>query len=322
MKSKGYSAAIISICQSLDNNLKSIYDELNVYLNHTSTTGPTSADDNSDVVRYLQATSRESVSELITAIKSTKSYQSKSTLICLATLLNSITELCPNLKLCLFQWDASASIKSTSEEWDSVCALLNEESFRFWTQWIALFVDDYKAHFDTKTIDFQTVTRELLTWETITVEEKDEQDQPIESNIRVPSHVSVSLQQFWHAVGRGLNNIVPYSLAKPVTAALTDELTRYLYDVYHTRADHAFVKTSQNASLQFYFDAKFIQTVFVLRENKANWEQWQQLTASFKANVDPFDFELFHKYLAINVKKSVQRMQVKLKPHIIEYYSN
>lgn len=308
MKSKGYSTGIISICQSLDGNLKTINEDLSLYLNQSASAQESLSEDHALVVEFLRTTSRDSISELITAVKSSKSHSTKSTLICLATLLQAMTELCPSLKHCLCLSNTSG--KSSLDSWDSVCLLLKDESFRFWNQWIESFVLEYSGLFDTTSIDHQTVTRELLTWEKITVEEKDEQDQPIESTIRVPSHVSVSLQKFWHLVCRGLTNILPYTLSRSVTAALSGELTKYLLGVYRTRSDHDFIKSSQNASLQFYFDVKFIQTVFVPRDAKTDWEHWQQLASVFKANVDPFDFELFHKYMTINVKKAVQRMQV------------
>lgn len=309
MKSKGYSSGIIAICQSLDANLKTINDDLSLYLNQASVSNESLlSDDHANVVEFLQTTSRDSISALITAIKSSKSHSSRSTLISLATLLQAVSELCPALKLCLCL--NNANDKSSLEAWDSVCSLLKDESFRFWTEWISSFVLEYSDIFDTKRIDHQTITKELLTWEKITVEEKDELDQSIQSTIRVPSHVSVNLQKFWHLVCRGLTNILPYTLSRTVTGSLSMELTQYLLRVYTERSEHAFVKSSQNASLQFYFDVKFIQTVFVTRETKMEWEKWQQLAGAFKANVDPFDFELFHKYLTINVKKAVQRMQV------------
>lgn len=308
MKSKGYSSGIIAICQSLDGNLKTINDELSLYLDQASGSNESPSEDHSHVVEFLQATSRDSISALITAIKSSKSHSTKSTLICLATLLQAMTELCPSLKLCLSL--NSTTKKSSSESWESVCLLLNDESFRFWKEWIDCFVLEYSSMFETTTIDHQIISGELLNWEKITVEENDELDQPIESTIRVPSHVSVTLQKFWHLVCRGLTNILPYTLRRTVTDCLSNELTMYLLRVYKERSEHEFVKASQNASLQFYFDVKFIQTVFVTRDTKSEWEQWQQLAAAFKATVDPFDFELFHKYLTINVKKAVQRMQV------------
>lgn len=309
MKSKGYSSGIINICQSLDLNLKTINDELSLYLSQDTVSNDSLSEDHSNVVQFLQSTSRDSISALITAIKSSKKHSTQSTLICLATLLQAMTELCPSLKLCLCL-NNNNNNKSSSNAWDSVCLLLQDESFRFWTEWIRSFVSEYSGMFDTTTIDHQTITKEFLTWEKITVEEKDELDQPIESTIRVPSHLSVTLQTFWHLVCRGLTNILPYTLGRTVTASLSLELTKYLLRIYQERSENDFVKSSQNASLQFYFDVKFVQTVFVTRETKADWEQWQQLAAAFKANVDPFDFELFHKYLTINVKKAVQRMQV------------
>lgn len=318
MKSKGYSDGIIAICQSLDANLKAINEDLSLYLNQASLSNESLSEDQSNVVQFLQVTSRNSISELITAIKSSKSHSTKSTLICLATLLQAMTELCPSLNLCLCL--NNKTDKPSTESWDTVCLLLKDESFRFWTQWITIFVEEYIGLFDTTTIDHQTITKEFLTWEKITVEEKDELDQPIESTIRVPSHVSVTLQKFWHLVCRGLTNILPYTLSRNVTSSLSKELTQYLFRVYTERSEHEFVKATQNASLQFYFDVKFIQTVFVSRETKTEWEKWQQLAAAFKANIDPFDFELFHKYLSINVKKAVQRMQVNFGKIMLKSY--
>lgn len=319
MKSKGYTDAIVNVCQSLDANLKSIFNDLNLYL----TDGPTyvqqsSETDHSDVVLFLQETSRNGISELITTIKSTNFQHTQPTLIALATLLKAITELCPNLKLCLFQnmsnvWP-TRSTGSAAEQWDSVCRLLEEESLRFWRLWINLFVEEVLStgHYFEDPIDFTSLTKDLLIWETITVEEKDEQDQPIESTIRVPAHPSVRLQLFCHGICRSLNELVPYTLHRSVTLLLCEQITQKLTDVYKKRGDSEFVRSNQNASLQCYFDVKFIQLMIVARDNKKYVDIVQALAALFKANVDPFDFELFHKYLTVNVKKSGQRLQHKL----------
>lgn len=319
MKSKGYTDAIVNVCQSLDANLKSIFNDLNLYLTDGTTyVQPPSETDHSDVVLFLQETSRNGISELITTIKSTNFQHTQPTLIALATLLKAITELCPNLKLCLFQnmsnvWPTRSTTGSAAEQWDLVCRLLEEESLRFWKLWINLFVEDVLntgRYFED--IDFTSLTKDLLIWETITVEEKDEQDQPIESTIRVPAHPSVRLQLFCHGICSSLNELVPYTLRRSVTLLLCEQITQQLADVYKKRGDNEFVRSNQNASLQCYFDVKFVQLMLVARDNKKSVDTVQTLAGIFKANVDPFDFELFHKYLIVNVKKSGQRLQHKL----------
>lgn len=326
MKSKGYTKAIISVCQSLDTNLQTIFNDLNLYLNpdamEIKKNDQSNTSDHAEIIHFLQESSREGVSELITTIKSCECKQTQATFIALATLLKAITELCPNLRLCIFQhsttWTSSSSsslAKTTSsnqEQWESVCQLLDEESLRFWQQWIDLFVADITTgypHFIDE-VDFITMTKDLLSWEVITIEENDEQDQPIQSTIRVPAHPSVSLQQFFHVVCTKLNQIVPYTLRRIVTTMLTEQLMQRLDVVYTRYSNTEFVRGNQNISLQYYFDLKFIHTTLVVRENKRAVEKLQTLSNQFKSNIDPFDFELFHKYIVVNVKKSAQRMQV------------
>lgn len=320
MKSKGYTDAIVAVCQSLDTKLKSIFNDLNLYLTDGSTYAQHHSEtDHSDVILFLQETSRNGISELITTIKSTDFQHTQPTLIAIATLLKAITELCPNLKLCLFQnmsnvWPTRLATGSAAEQWDTVCRLLEEESIRFWRLWIKIFVEEVfnTGRYFEDPINYISLTKDLLTWETITVEENDEEDQPIESTIRVPAHPSVRLQLFCHGICRSLNEIVPYTLRRPVTLLLCEEITQKLADVYTIRGDSEFVRSSQNASLQCYFDVKFVHLMLVARDNKKFVDIVQALAGIFKANVDPFDFELFHKYVMINVKKSGQRLQHKL----------
>lgn len=328
LKSKGYTAGIVAVCQSLDLNLQTIYNDLNMYFSHGDGIARKSADneasvDTADIVHYLQDSSRDGLSELITTIKSTNCEETQSTLIILATLLTAITELCPNLRLCLAQQHAisnsttwskstSASGSSSNDQWINVCKLLDDEAIRFWNKWICLFVGDLLGtgqHFS-DTVDFNSLTKDLLSWEQITVEEKDEQDQPVQSTIRVPAHPSVSLQLFLHAICARLNEMVPYTLRRVVTNLLTDELTQCIHRIYGKYALNEFVRSNQNASLQYYFDVKFVHMTLVARDNKKTVENLHCLAGEFKSAIDPFDFELFHRYIVVNVKKSAQRMQV------------
>lgn len=155
-----------------------------------------------------------------------------------------------------------------------------------------------------------SVLKEFSNWETITIEENDELDQPITSTIRVPAQPSISLQSFLHRVCRQLGQSVTHTLAPSVTRMLAEELSTRLQRTYQTFAESEFVNGNQNASLQCYLDVKFVALLMVPRDQKQSSELWYGLAEHFKANVDPFDFELFHKYIAANVKKSAQRMHV------------
>lgn len=202
----------------------------------------------------------------------------------------------------------------SNDQWDLICNLLHEESLRFWKTWISLFVNDHlvDGHCFRGSTNYTELLNEFTSWETISIEEKDEHDNPISSTIRVPSQISLSLDSFFYKICRSLNTSVPHTLAQHITILLTEEIVGKLIATYQRLSDDDFVRSNQNMSLQCFFDLKFIGLVLVARENKFSNEKLQSLCALFKANIDPFDFELFHNYVLTNVKRTAVRMQVKL----------
>lgn len=253
---------------------------------------------------------------LITNIKSLDIRSNQSTLILLAILLQSITELCPNLRLCLTQCLTTTLDQLShfsNDQWDTISNLLQEESLRFWKSWIRLFVNDHlvDGHCFTGSTSYSELLNEFSSWETISIEEKDEQDNPISSSIRVPSQISLSLNAFLYKICRSLNTSVPHTLARHITVMLTEEIVEKLIETFQRLSNDDFVRSNQNFSLQCFFDLKFIGLVLVTRENKISNEKLQTVCGLFKANIDPFDFELFHNYILTNVKRTAVRMQVK-----------
>lgn len=260
---------------------------------------------------------------MITNIKSIEFKHTQSSLIFIATLLHGITELCPNLQLCV-QHDTSVgkslcggAISRTTEQWDNVQRVLNEESLQFWKQWISLFVAEHLTG-DNEKLCFNInctltgIMKEFCNWDSITIEEKDDNDQPIQSVIRIPSQPSISLQQFLFRLCQQLHKCVPHTLPKPVTVALVDRIATELGQTYDRLAANDFVRQNQSAALQYFFDIRFVVLMLCTRENKPIGDRLQSVAAAFKSYVDPFDFELFHKYLMGNVKKCGFRMQHKL----------
>lgn len=243
-------------------------------------------------------------------------------MISLAILLHSITELCPNLRLCLTQCLTTTLDQLShfnNDQWDIISNLLQEESLRFWKTWIKLFVSDQlvDGHCFIGSTSYTDLLKEFSTWETIAIEEKDEHDNPISSTIRVPSQISLSLNSFLFKICRSLNSSIPHTLARHVTILLTEEIVGKLIETYQRLSSDDFVRSNQNMLLQCFFDLKFIGLVLVTRENKLANEKLQVLCGVFKANIDPFDFELFHNYILTNVKRTAVRMQVKMANNLL-----
>lgn len=236
----------------------------------------------------------------------------------LAKLLRAMTEICPNVKQCLMPtslfisntWNESSNV-SHVEHWERMCRLLNEESVNFWKQWIELFVSDVLRKQNglcfSINIDLINLLDLFPNWETYMIEEKDESNSSVQSTIRVPAHPSIPLQQFLFDCCTKLNEKIAETLPKIVTSLLTERLLDRIVTTYAELCNkNEFVLTNQNACLQLYFDLKFLTLLFL--NGKRN-DQLQALANKFKAGIDPFDFELLHKYINSNVKFAAQRKQ-------------
>lgn len=214
---------------------------------------------------------------------------------------------------------ANSASASHLEHWDRICRLLEEEAINLWKHWLELFVSDLIKDNDGHSFITKINLISLLTifpnWDTVTIEEKDDQNQPIESTIRIPSQPSVPLQEFLFKCCDRLNQAIPNTLPKAVTALLAECLVDNLRLTYaELITANVFITTNQNASLQFYFDLRFLNLLFgggrrtVAAVENSSTDDLAALTNSFKANIDPFDFELFHKHINGNVKRVTQRM--------------
>lgn len=238
-------------------------------------------------------------------------------LIFLARLLKAITEICPYVKQCLMptslllpsSWHKENA--SSVELWERTCRLLEEESIILWSHWIDLFIEErvkaHGGHCFNIAFNLTNLLAAFPRWEVFSIEEKDESNECIESIIRVPAHPSIPLQQFLFDCCKHLTAVVPNTLPKQVTTTLVDRLIERLALTYgHLLDENPFVASNQNASLQFFFDLKFLSLLLLAGRRH---DEFQTLIAKFKTNIDPFDFELFHKYINTNVKLSAQRMQ-------------
>lgn len=141
-------------------------------------------------------------------------------------------------------------------------------------------------------------------WESIAVEET--------TTIRIPSQPRVSLQQYLLRICQFLNEYVPQTLPTKVLHYFNGKLIENLIRMYETIGNEKFIEGNQNAALQIYFDLKFIQTIFTKRDDRNILDRIQKISDTLKTSIDPFDFELFHTHLNVNIKKCVVRMKAQL----------
>lgn len=152
--------------------------------------------------------------------------------------------------------------------------------------------------------------REFPNWDIISIQEKDEQDNAVESTIRVPSKPSFPLQRFLHETCTLLNDVIPHTLPKLIAASLAQKVAESLLRYYKALAEVEFVRGNQNTALQYYFDIKFVNYILVPKDSKVLLDSYQGLILEYKNFIDPFDFDVFYPYVNDNVKKAGQQMQV------------
>ncbi|CRK92921.1 CLUMA_CG006488, isoform A [Clunio marinus] len=324
MKVKGFTTAIVDLCNKIDGRLELLFTDLKIYLGGRLNAAEIRRSkenvdpDHKEIVLYLRECSKENISTLITTIKSSKFNRTAENCITIARLLQSISELCPNLQLCFtgqLLVDSSSlsylrdptKLDDGEKEWNNVCVLLEEESIRFWRLWMEMFVGEWKP-LDHK-FDLIIMLRDFPSWDTITIEEKDESDNIIQSQIHIPSQLSISVQCWIHEIIVNLNKIIPHTLPKSIHMQIVDTVVDKLHEHYQVISTNDFTIENQKAAWQFFLDVKVLMMLFVARENKAMNDKFQVLTNHFKSIIDPFDFDVFYQYVNGNIKRNAARMQ-------------
>lgn len=319
MKSKGFSPPIVEFCDSLDSKLKNLFQDFSLFLTNDSMGKKSDLDikEFDDLNLFFKEYAKKGVTEMINKINLIAIDSKDDCLVLiLARLLQAISELVPNLKVCLsfnmnISWNEDTR-SSHSDYWNTVNRLLEDESFRFWKLWvdqINIYIVTRSKENLIKIIDSNTILKDFPKWENFTIEEKDELDNLVQSIIHVPAQLSFSVQQFLNDICCEINNAVPHTIPKSILVLLNECILKELFSFYKSISGNDFIKSNQNSALQYFFDTKFITLLLVSRDNKIMSENFNNLSNIFKSFIDPFDFELFYNYLNSNVKKSCQRMK-------------
>lgn len=315
MKAKGFDDEMIAICSDFNDQLAAIVSEMNLLLEETET----KADEKVFLVEFLKETSEEQIQELMSNVNKANCDKQLQQLLFLVRLLAAIVELCPNLRACLSQsyhdphsWATQpVAEKKSLEHWTRVCTLLDDEAFAMWKLICELILDENPVI--AKRVGHETILEDFANWETVIIEQKDEQDNPVQSTFRIPSQPRISLQQYLFSVTNALNLYIPQTLPQRVLHVFNSHLIQRLLEHYKSLVeDEKFTASSQNTALQLYYDLKFLQSVFTSRDDRSLLDQFNSITNLLKNFIDPFDFELFSERISVNVKKSVTKMHCQL----------
>ncbi|EDW34461.1 GL21569 [Drosophila persimilis] len=312
-RTKGYDSSTIDLCKQFDSQLADIVQELNVLLQEQTTR----TEDKMSLIKFLRETAQEQVAEYLSKLKSLQLRERPALLQALRNSL-ALVELCPNLKLCFCQppsWRQWNQSGAGIDHWQRICGLIEDEMLSLW---LLIVEDVLTAHSCekqlTKIISHEAVLRDFALWQTLTLEQRDEeQEQSVQSTIRIPSQPRLSLQTYLHQLIQALNLAVPQTLPSKVLHAFNQKLLGQLLGHYEGLAAAECTKTSQNIALQLYFDLKFLERVFaVSREERPLYDQIHSQQNNLRDCIDPFDFELFAEHISTHVARSTSRLQGEL----------
>ncbi|KAL1400270.1 hypothetical protein pipiens_002086 [Culex pipiens pipiens] len=311
MKARAFPPPLVELVSSLDGRLESLTKDVTTFL------GASTSDEAQQLIEFYSDCSSESISQLLTTIKSADYERSPENYVLLARLLVAFKELCPALKKCLtpsqlsnadtiMPWQGEESaMNAKKDRWNNAAGLLDEESLAFWKLWLEQFVKKWPVL--EGNVGYHTLLTEFPLWDTVTIEENDEQNQPVQSTIRVPALPSFPLQKLLHVIATLLNSLIPQTIPKRIISQILDLIVDRLLAHYQTLAASEFIQRNQNCSLQYYFDLKFIQLLFPVDREKKQLSD--ALVATYRTHIDPFDFDVFHAHVNANVKRAVTRIQ-------------
>ncbi|XP_077285112.1 conserved oligomeric Golgi complex subunit 1 isoform X2 [Arctopsyche grandis] len=286
--------------------------------------------DRADVENFLHEVSKKQIKSIIEYIHDDCLKKSKENTtsdlpfnrsILTSRLLQAIPQLVPNLRSCFVPLQVQSILlyeefqipdADNTALWDEVCKILDENCHLCWTHWVDNAIKKIEELLLDMPQEFTmaaNINYLLVQWDAITIEEKDDQDQPISSTIKIPAGPSIKLQEFIYLASRILDEVVPHTLPKKIHSnfieTVADKTLKYFSRVIKDKSD----EINQKCALQLMMDVRHLTLLLVTRENKKLLSDSHEICDLLKEKIDPFDYDVFYPHMQVNAKRSVQRVQ-------------
>uniref|UniRef100_A0AAY4CEE8 Conserved oligomeric Golgi complex subunit 1 n=1 Tax=Denticeps clupeoides TaxID=299321 RepID=A0AAY4CEE8_9TELE len=376
MKTQALTPCVQTFCSALDSKLKAKLDDLQYYLpagkEALETTLPasvTSVSSSSSFNRFKDAdvveeTLREHclscIRDILASVRSELStIQGKSSVsgcmgsvLFMARLCQSMSELCPSLRQCILGvqqggLDAvsrgtprqgrkvgkggsakSPEVTPAQAKWAGLKEeLLNcsMEAYRIWSNTLSKVsrvqpLSFYTAlHAESAGSILSTATN----WEELEIQEEAESGSNVVSKIRLPVQPSWYVQSFLFHLCLEVNRVGGHALPKVtllelLKGSLDQVLSQYeRLNQQSQRKDAAFPMT-QNLAIQLLFDVRYLSSTLSTRLEEGKSSRTQQdprcieVCDSLESHIDPFDLDVFTPPLNNNLNRLSQRTSVLL----------
>uniref|UniRef100_A0A2A4JFR1 Conserved oligomeric Golgi complex subunit 1 n=1 Tax=Heliothis virescens TaxID=7102 RepID=A0A2A4JFR1_HELVI len=348
---RGYTPNLEKLCQSLDSELQKLLEDLRVYLYRDKKTTANKdkllfaydEDDDIDQIysdkhlieMYLRDVSDNNIQSMLQYIKAcfeeptlqSTELQKKTTAIYTARFTQAISNLMPHLRKCYIpeERDCLGVINvddNALKRWNDLGIVLKDHCQFCWGKWVNLVME--KVEDLTKGLP-QAFTLEanidylMMQWDVIKITEKDEEGNPIESTIKVPAGPSLKLQEYLYAISRILDEVAPHTLPIETHTLFIERVIAITFAHYDKVIRENEADINQRCALQLLMDVRHLTLLLVPRENKIFMEQSTKICEFVRQKIDPFDYDVFYKYIQTSLKRSVQRVQTLLGSLILHH---
>ncbi|XP_072259564.1 conserved oligomeric Golgi complex subunit 1 isoform X2 [Pyxicephalus adspersus] len=290
------------------------------------------------VKAQLQAAAETELASQSNALISSK----LSTVLFLARLCQSLSELCPHLKQCILGKSGNLDIskretRSTKKmnkgkaadkphivcKWQELKDRLIKQSLDAYSIWSSAVVQHLARSF-TQTLLLNTAGSALATathWDEIEIQEETEAGSSVTSKIRLPGQCSWYVQSLLFNMCQAVNRVGGHSIPKVTLQDLLKTSLEEVISAYEkickecTGKKHGSALT-QTRALQLLFDLRYICLIFGSRsedgktsKNKPD-SRIQQVADQLESCIDPFDLDVFTPHLNANLNRLAQRTSV------------
>lgn len=348
---RGYSPTLEKLCQSLDEELQKLLEDLKVYLYHDKKTANSKDkilfvyDDDEDIDQiyidrnviemYLRDVADNNVQNMLQYIRAcfeeptlqSTELQKKTTAIYTARFTQAISTLMTHLRKCYIPEvrDNLGVVNmddNALKRWSDICLVLKESCQFCWGKWVDIVmakVEDWTKCLPQAFTLEANIDYLMMQWDVIKITEKDEEGNPIESTIKVPAGPSLKLQEYLYSVSRILDEVVPHTLPVETHILFIERVTAITFSHYNKVIKENETDINQRCALQLLMDVRHLTLLLVPRENKKSMELSSEICEFLRHKIDPFDYDVFYPYIQTNLKRSVQRVQTLLGSLILHH---
>ncbi|KAM9394308.1 conserved oligomeric Golgi complex subunit 1 isoform 2-T2 [Pholidichthys leucotaenia] len=373
MKTHALTPCVQNFCSSLDAKLKSRLEDLQCYLpsqdtgsdsipTTVSSSGPAGSASVSSCNRFTDSPAVEEalregclscVHHILSSIRSelsasfpNSSPNRLSSVLFMARLCQSISELCPSLKHCILgKHSASeAAAKGTPRQGKKLgksrptaevspaqakwAALKEEllscsmEAYRIWSSALSkVLLDKFGSALHTESAG--SILKAATNWEDLEIQEEAESGSSVTSKIRLPIQPSWFVQSLLFHLCVEVNRVGGHALPRPtlqelLQTCLDQALSHYCSLTQRPPNREGVFPMTQNRALQLLFDLRYLNTTLGSRLDEGKGSRSQQdprfneVCDWLEGFIDPFDLDVFTPPLNANLNRVSQRTSVLL----------